>query len=241
MSRIRALVTGASGAIGHAVARRLATQDMELILHYRSRETEARRLAEELGSGGSKAQLCAFDLADLPSVQQCIHTLLSEGPIQVLVNNAGLFDDAPMAGMTALQWQRVIDASLSGFYAVTQPLLLPMISARWGRIISITSVSGVLGNRGQANYAAAKAGVHAASRSLALEVASRGITVNCVAPGIVRTPQTEKLFSPERVNELVPMRRMGTAEEIADLVAFLASERAAYITGQVIGINGGMA
>lgn len=241
MSQIRALVTGASGTIGHAIARKLAACDMDLILHYHTHRAETELLADELRGSGIDVALCGFDVADAPATQRILGEILEASPIQVLINNAGFFDDAPMAGMSQGQWQRVVDACLNGFYNVTQPLLMPMMATRWGRIISITSISGMIGNRGQANYAAAKAGIHAASRSLAMEVASRGITVNCVAPGVIRSEQTEKLFSPERIAQMVPVRRMGEPEDVAELVAFLASKQASYITGQVIGINGGMA
>jgi 3-oxoacyl-[acyl-carrier protein] reductase len=146
-----------------------------------------------------------------------------------------------MAGMTTAQWARVIDVSLHGFFNVTQPLLLPMLRTRWGRIITLSSVASVIGNRGQTNYAAAKAGLHGASRTLALEMASRGITVNVVAPGLVDSPVTERIFTQEQIEALVPMKRMGTPLEVAELVAFLASDKAGYISGQIIGINGGMA
>jgi 3-oxoacyl-[acyl-carrier protein] reductase len=139
------------------------------------------------------------------------------------------------------QWSRVIDVSLNGFFNVTQPLLLPMIRTRWGRIINISSVAAIMGNRGQANYAAAKAGLHGATRALALELASRGITVNTVAPGIIESAATETVFPKQVIDQIVPMKRAGKPEEVAELVAFLASERAGYISGQQISINGGMA
>ncbi len=214
---------------------------MELVLHHRSRRAETECLADELREGGAVVSLCGFDVADAAEARRGLEEILRTGPIQVLVNNAGIFDDAPLAGMSAQQWERVINTCLNGFYNVTQPLLMPMMGTRWGRIISITSISGVIGNRGQANYAAAKSGIHAASRSLALEVASRGITVNCIAPGVIRSPQTDKLFTSERIAQMVPARRMGEPGEVAELAAFLASKEAAYITGQVININGGMA
>jgi 3-oxoacyl-[acyl-carrier protein] reductase len=159
----------------------------------------------------------------------------------VLVNNAGIHDDAPMAGMRMDQWSQVIAVSLGGFFNVTQPLLLPMIGTRWGRIITISSISALLGNRGQTNYAAAKAGLHGASKSLAREVASRGVTVNVVAPGIIESRLVDQTFKPEQIEALVPMKRAGTPQEVAYLVGFLASEKADYISGQVIGLNGGMA
>jgi 3-oxoacyl-[acyl-carrier protein] reductase len=166
---------------------------------------------------------------------------LAQGPVQILVNNAGCHDDAPMAGMRTEQWHDVIDTSLHGFFNVTQPLLLPMMATRWGRIISLSSVAAQLGNRGQANYAAAKAGLHGASKSLALELATRGITVNVVAPGIIESGMTDGIFDSDTIKRMVPMKRAGTPDEVAALVAFLASDEAAYLTAQIIGLNGGMA
>ena len=169
-----------------------------------------------------------------------LNPLLEQTPIQILVNNAGIHDDAVFPGMRSEQWHRVIDVSLHGFFNVTQPVMMPMIRTRWGRIINITSVAALAGNRGQVNYSAAKGALHAATKSLALEVASRGITVNAVAPGIIDTAMSNSSFSAEVVARMVPMKRVGRPEEVADLVGFLASERAAYISGQIISINGGM-
>ena len=146
-----------------------------------------------------------------------------------------------MAGMTPSQWKRVIDVSLNGFYNVTQPLLLPMMTTRWGRIISISSIAGILGNRGQANYAAAKAGLHGASKSLAIELASRGVTVNAIAPGIIASQMTENIFDEKLIKQMVPMKRAGRPDEVAALVNFLASDESGYISGQVLSINGAMA
>jgi 3-oxoacyl-[acyl-carrier protein] reductase len=157
------------------------------------------------------------------------------------VNNAGVHDDAPFPGMSREQWHRVIDVSLHGFFNVTRPLVMPMVRARWGRIVSITSVAAEIGNRGQANYAAAKGGLSAASRSLARELGSRGVTVNCVSPGIIATPMSAGSFTPERVASLVPLQRMGRPDDVAAAVAFLASDAASYITGQIVPVNGGMA
>ena len=145
-----------------------------------------------------------------------------------------------MPGMRRNQWGRVIDVTLNGFFNVTQPLLMPMISTRWGRILNLSSVSAIAGNRGQVNYAAAKSGLHGATKSLSLELASRGITVNAIAPGIIASPMAAQVFDQETINRLVPMKRAGTVEEVADLAAFLISDRASYISGQVISINGGM-
>ena len=237
----RALVTGGSGAIGAAICRRLAADGYEVLVHANTRLAAAEAVADEIAAAGGKAHALAIDLADAASCADRIEAILADGPVQVLVNNAGIHDDAVMPGMSGEQWQRVIDVNLNGFFRVTQPLLLPMIRTRWGRIVNISSVAALIGNRGQVNYAAAKGALHAATRSLSLEVASRGITVNAVAPGIIATDMSDDSFDAEAIARLVPMRRSGRAEEVAELVAFLASERAAYITGQIISINGGMA
>ena len=236
-----ALVTGGSGAIGSAICRALAAQGLQVIVHANQRLEQAQRLALELRAGGAAAHAIAFDVTDRAGAAQVLARLDEQAPVQVLVNNAGVHDDAPLAGMNGAQWDRVIDVSLNGFYNVTHPLLLPMIRTRWGRILNVSSVAGVIGNRGQVNYAAAKAGLHGATKSLALELASRGITVNAIAPGIITSPATEHVFPQEAVEALVPMKRAGTTEEVAALVAFLCSVQAGYITGQVISINGGMA
>ena len=236
----RALVTGGSGGIGSAISRRLAADGFSVIIHANSQLASAQALADHIVSEGGQAQAVAFDVTDASATTAALQALLEQGPIQVLVNNAGIHDDAIFPGMRLDQWQRVLDVSLNGFFHVTQPLTLPMIRTRWGRIITITSVAAVAGNRGQVNYSAAKGALHAATKSLALEVASRGITVNAVAPGIIDTAMTRGSFSTEDIARMVPMKRAGKAEEVADLVGFLASERAAYISGQIISINGGI-
>ncbi len=236
----RALVTGGSGGIGSAISRRLAADGFHVTVHANSQLAIAQAVAADIVAQGGQAQAVAFDVTDAAATAEGLQALLEAGPIQVLVNNAGIHDDAVFPGMQLSQWQRVLDVSLNGFFHVTQPLTLPMIRTRWGRIITITSVAAVAGNRGQVNYSAAKGALHAATKSLALEVASRGITVNAVAPGIIATAMTEGSFSAEAIAAMVPMKRAGKAEEVADLVGFLASDRAAYISGQVISINGGM-
>jgi 3-oxoacyl-[acyl-carrier protein] reductase len=237
----RALVTGASGAIGSAIAANLAAAGYHVYLHANGQLERAQRLAGAILAQGGSAEAVRFDLTMPAETAAAMEGLLAAGAIQVLVNNAGIHDDAVMPGMRAEQWSSVIDVSLNGFFNVTQPLLMPMIRTRWGRIVTISSVSAIMGNRGQANYAAAKAGLHGATRALSLELASRGITVNVVAPGIIASPATEALFPKETIARLVPMQRAGQPEEVADLVGFLASDRAGYISGQIISINGGMA
>jgi 3-oxoacyl-[acyl-carrier protein] reductase len=236
----RALVTGGSGAIGAVLCRRLALDGRHVYVHANSNIQRAEELAAEIIAAGGSARAVAFDVTDAEAAAAMLQELLAEGPIQILVNNAGIHDDAVMPGMKPEQWSRVIDVSLNGFFNVTQPLLMPMIATRWGRIVNMSSAAAIAGNRGQANYAAAKAGLHGATKTLAIELASRGITVNAVAPGIIVSPLTESVFSRELIERLVPMKRAGTVEEVADLVAFIASERAAYLSGQVISINGAM-
>jgi 3-oxoacyl-[acyl-carrier protein] reductase len=236
----RALVTGGSGTIGAAICRALAAQGLEVTVHANAGIDRAEAIAAAIRAAGGAGSAIAFDVADGKAVAASLERLLAAGPIQVLVNNAGIHDDAVMPGMRAEQWARVIDVSLNGFFNVTQPLLLPMIGTRWGRIVNLSSVAALVGNRGQANYAAAKAGLHGATKSLAQELGSRGITVNAVAPGIIASPMSDAAFSKAAIDQLVPMKRAGTPEEVADLVGFLASERAGYITGQIISINGGM-
>jgi 3-oxoacyl-[acyl-carrier protein] reductase len=237
----RALVTGGSGEIGAAICRQLAQELLHVVVHAHRHRALAEHVANQIIQAGGSASVTCFDITDTHATQRALAQILETGPIQVLVNNAGVHDDAPMAGMRADQWSTVISVSLFGFFNVTQPLLLPMIGTRWGRIITISSIAAIIGNRGQTNYAAAKAALHGASKSLALEVASRGVTVNVIAPGMIESPMVEQTFTPQQIEALVPMKRVGTPQEVAHLVGFLASEKAGYISGQVIGINGGMA
>ncbi len=236
----RALVTGGSGAIGAAICRRLAADGCYVYVHANRNRSKATALAEEICLAGGAAEAIGFDVTDEEASRIVLDALVAESPIQILVNNAGLHDDAVFPGMSAGQWHRVLDVSLHGFFHVTQPLIMPMIRSRWGRVVSITSIAGLTGNRGQVNYAAAKGGLHAATKSLSLELASRGITVNAVAPGIIQTGMSEGVFDEQTIAAMVPMKRAGQPAEVADLVGFLVSEQAGYITGQVISVNGGM-
>lgn len=237
----RALVTGGSGDIGRAICLALGEAGFDVIVHGCAHRNRAEAVAQAIRDKGGQAESVGFDVTNIEQTRLALERLQTAGTIQVLVNNAGIYDDAPMAGMNREQWQRVIDVSLNGFFNVTQPLLLPMIRTRWGRIVTITSVSGVIGNRGQVNYAAAKAGLHGATKALALELASRQITVNAVAPGIISTTATQALFDSDAIGRLVPMKRAGTAEEVASLVTYLVSDDAAYVSGQIISMNGAQA
>ncbi|KGM54918.1 3-ketoacyl-ACP reductase [Lysobacter arseniciresistens ZS79] len=236
----RALVTGGSGDLGGAICRRLAADGLHVIVHANANLARAQEVVAAIHHEGGSAEAVAFDVADGEATAAAIEALLADGPVQVLVNNAGIHADAPLAGMSDAQWKRVVDVSLHGFFHVTRPLLLPMARTRWGRIVSVSSVAAVLGNRGQANYAAAKAALHGASKSLAREMASRGISVNVVAPGVVAGRMAAEAFPPEQIKQMVPAGRAGTPDEVAALVAFLCGDEAGYINGQVIGINGGM-
>jgi 3-oxoacyl-[acyl-carrier protein] reductase len=236
----RALVTGGSGDLGGAICRRLATAGVHVIVHANGNLARAETVRDEILAAGGSAEAVAFDVVDSDATRSALTALLEHGPIQIVINNAGIHDDAPMAGMREDQWKRVIDVSLHGFFNVTQPLLLQMARTRWGRIVSISSVAGVLGNRGQTNYAAAKAALHGATKSLAREMASRKMTVNVVAPGVISGNMSEDAFPAEQIKQMVPAGRAGTPDEVAALVCFLCSDDAAYINGQIIGVDGGM-
>jgi 3-oxoacyl-[acyl-carrier protein] reductase len=236
----RALVTGGSGALGSAICERLALDGFDVFIHANKAIAAAQAIAQKIIAAGGKATALQFNVTDAQATRAVLEPLAEEKAFQVIVNCAGIHDDAVFAGMSAAQWSSVIDVSLNGFFNVTQPLMLPMLRTRHGRIINISSVAAIAGNRGQVNYAAAKAALHGATKALAQEVASRGVTVNVVAPGIIESPMIEGLFDAETIARMVPMKRVGTSQEVAALVAFLASKDAGYITGQIISINGGM-
>ncbi|WP_321955289.1 3-oxoacyl-ACP reductase FabG [Paraburkholderia bannensis] len=238
---MRALVTGGSGALGQAICAALAAAGHEVWVHANRRLADAQAAAQRIVDAGGKAHAIAFDVTDADAAQAALEGLIEDAPVQILVNNAGIHDDAPLAGMSREQWRSVIDVSLNGFFNVTQPLLLPMIRTRRGRIVNVASLAGVMGNRGQVNYSAAKAGLIGATKALSLEVASRGITVNAIAPGIIASPMAQDAFPAERIKQLVPAQRAGQPEEVAGMVAYLVSDAAAYVTGQVLSINGGLA
>jgi 3-oxoacyl-[acyl-carrier protein] reductase len=234
-----ALVTGASRGIGAAIARTLARDGLDLALTCVHQRAAADALAAELRALGRRAWVAQFDVRDAAAARAAIDELLGQTEIHVVVNNAGVSADAAFPAMSPETWDAVIDTSLDGFFHVTQPLVMPMVRRRWGRIINLASVSGLHGNRGQVNYSAAKAGLIGATKALAIELASRNITVNAVAPGLIDT----EMIASAPVDELlkhIPMKRIGTAQEVADVVAFLAGDRASYMTGQVLVVSGGL-
>ncbi|HEY1774097.1 MAG TPA: 3-oxoacyl-ACP reductase FabG [Gammaproteobacteria bacterium] len=235
----RVLVTGASGGIGAAIARALGAAGFRLCLHYHRNPAKAEALAKELGAG---ARTLGFDLSDRDAARTALESELeSQGPFWGVVCNAGITADNTFAALSGEDWDKVLDTNLGGFYNVMNPLIMPLVRLRdGGRIVTIASVSGIMGNRGQVNYSAAKAGLIGASKALAVELASRRITVNCVAPGLIETDMTGKDLPMEEILKQIPLGRAGRPEEVAALVAYLFSEPAAYVTRQIISINGGM-
>lgn len=237
-----ALVTGGTKGIGKAISIKLASMDYHVLVNYRSDDAEARNTINEIEQQGGKASLLKFDVADKVQIQEVLQKWQDNNQgavVEVLVNNAGIVSDSLLMWMTDEQWDNVINTNLNSFFYVTRVLLNGMLVKKYGRIINIVSLSGLRGMPGQTNYSAAKAGIIGATKVLAQEVARRGVTVNAIAPGFIRTEMTKHLDE-KQLSVMIPMQRFGTSEEVAELTGFIASDKASYITGQVISINGGI-
>ena len=237
-----ALVTGASRGIGKAIAKKLAMDGFDVLVNYHTNLEAAEETLREIKESGGQAELLPFDVSDNTQVESVLSDWMAKNPeayIEVLVNNAGIRNDGLMVFMSVEQWKQVITTNLDSFFYVTRQVLQPMLLKKYGRIISIVSVSGQKGQPGQSNYSAAKAGIIGASKSLAQEIGKKKVTVNCVSPGFITTDMTKELDA-EQLKKLIPLNRFGTADEVAEVVSFLASSKSEYITGEVISVNGGI-
>jgi 3-oxoacyl-[acyl-carrier protein] reductase len=238
-----AVVTGGSRGIGRAIALTLAAMQAHVIVNYVAHQDAAEETRHSIEATGGEATICCFDVADALSPARAFEAILDDrGRIDILVNNAGITRDTLVLRMKEEDWQQVLQVNLSGMYHCSKAAIRPMIRQRYGRIINITSIVGIIGNAGQVNYAAAKAGAIGLTKALAREVASRGITVNAVAPGFIETEMTQGLSAQAKADLVrqIPLGRWGTPQDVADCVSFLVSSRASYITGQVIQVNGGL-
>jgi 3-oxoacyl-[acyl-carrier protein] reductase len=240
MDEQTALVTGAGRGIGKAIAMELAAHGIFVCINFLSDSTAARKTLDEITVTGGRGALLPFDVTDFESTRDAIKTLVTDkGKIDILVNNAGIRADQLLAMMKPDAWHRVVNTNLNSFYNVTKPVVKNMVKNRFGRIVTVTSAAGQMGNSGQTNYSAAKAGLIGATKALAREVGNRNITVNAVAPGFIETQMLDGMML-DRLTETIPAGRLGKPEEVAHAVAFLCSERASYVNGQILGVNGGL-
>lgn len=234
-----ALVTGGSSPIGAAISHRLAAQGVHVHVHANSNLATAETVCSDIAAAGGSATPLALDLTDAERAMAEFAGLVEDTPVQILVHNAGLHRDMPFAGMEFADWQAAIDVNLNGLFVALRPLIMPMMRARWGRIVAVSSLTAITGNRGQTNYAAAKGGYLPFAKSITREYASRGITANVVAPGLIATPETEDMDNFDALRALCPSGKAGTPEDVAGIVGFLASDDARYISGQMIAVDGG--
>ncbi len=237
-----ALVTGGSRGIGKSICLKIAEMGYHVLINYRSNDQEAENTLQQIKANGGSGELLKFDVSNPEEIRSCIENWKENNPekiIEVLVNNAGIRKDALIMWMKDEDWKDVLNTNLDSFYYITKLLVQDMIVNKYGRIVNVVSLSGIKGLPGQTNYSAAKGGVIAASKALAQEIAKKNVTVNCVAPGFIKTDMTAELEEKE-LKRMIPMSRFGNAEEVADVVAFLASPKASYVTGEVVSINGGL-